>query len=216
LRRFAVIVVAILAILALPLFVHAQQANEVAHGAEKVSHEQAHPNEEHGGPHEEPKFLGLPFWIWKLLNMFLFFGFLAYLLGGPVKRAFSDRTEAIRSTAEAARERRVKADQMAADIQARLSRIEGEVKAIHDRAQSEGERQKQELMAAAEAEAKKLIANAQSEVDNRLRHARAELTEYAGQLAAQRAEQILREKITDADREKLFKESLAEVEGARS
>ncbi len=206
----------LLAILALPLFVHAQQAKEVAHGAEKASHEVTHPNEEHGGPHEEPKFLGLPYWIWKLVNMFLFFGFLAYLLGGPVKRAFSDRTAAIRRTAEEAKERRTKADQMAADIQGRLSRLEGELQAIRDKAQTEGEKQKRELMATAEAEAKKLIANAQSEVDNRLRQARTELTDYAGELAAQRAEQILREKITDADRQKLFQESLAEVEGVRS
>ena len=105
---------------------------------------------------------------------------------------------------------------MAADIQERLSRIEGEVQAIHERAQSEGERQKRELIAAAEAEARKLIANAQSEVDNRLRHARTELTDYAGQLAAERAEQILREKITADDQRRLFDESLREVEGAQS
>jgi F-type H+-transporting ATPase subunit b len=210
-RRLLLLIV----ILALPAYLSAQPANEVAHGAEKVGHERVHPNEEHGG-HEELKFLGLPFWMWKLVNMFLFFGFLAYLLGGPIKRAFTDRTAAIRKTAEDARERRTKADQMAADIQARLSRLDAELQAIRDKAQTEGERQKRELMAAAEAEAKKLIANAQSEVDNRLRQARTELTDYAGELAAQRAEQILREKITDADRQKLFQESLAEVEAVRS
>jgi F-type H+-transporting ATPase subunit b len=211
-KRFLILI----AILALPLFVHAQQANEVAHGAEKVSHEQAHPGEEHGGPHEEPKFLGLPAWIWKLVNMLLFLGLLGWLLGGPVKKAFADRTAAIQRSAAEARERREKADQMARDIQERLSRIEGEVAAIHERAQSEGERQKQELIAAAQAEAQKIIANAQSEVENRLRSARTELTDYAGQLAAQRAEQILREKITPEDQKKLFQESLAAVEGAQS
>ena len=206
----------LIALLALPLFMHAQQANEVAHGAEKTSHEAAHPGEEHGGPHEEPKFLGLPAWIFKLINMLLFFGFLAYLIGGPLKKAFADRTAAIQRAAEEARERRAKADQMAREIQDRLSRIEGEVQAIRDRAQSEGERQKRELIAAAEAEAKKIMANAQSEVDNRLRSARAELTDYAGQLAAERAEQILREKITPEDQKKLFQESLSAVEGAQS
>lgn len=206
----------ILAMLALPIFMHAQQANEVAHGAEKVSHKVAHPGEEHGGPHEEPKFLGLPAWIWKLVNMLLFFGVLAYFVGGPLKRAFADRTAAIQRTAAEAQERRTKADQMARDIQDRLSRIEGEVQAIRERAQSEGERQKRELVAAAEAEAQKIIANAKSEVDNRLRHARTELTEYAGELAAQRAEQILREKITPEDQRKLFQESLSAVEGAQS
>ena len=206
----------LIALLALPLFMQAQQANEVAHGAEKTSHEAGHAGEEHGGPHEEPKFLGLPAWIFKLINMLLFFGLLAYLIGGPLKKAFADRTAAIQRAAEEARERREKADQMARDIQDRLSRIEGEVQAIRDRAQSEGERQKRELIAAAEAEAKKIMANAQSEVDNRLRSARAALTDYAGQLAAERAEKILREKITPEDQKKLFQESLSAVEGAQS
>jgi len=203
------VLVLLLILAVVPLSIHAQQADDVAHGSEKQSHEAAH--------HEsEMKFLGLPFWIWKLVNMLLFFGFLAWLLGGPIKNAFAERTNTIQKTAREAQERRTKADQMAADIQQRLSRLESELQTIRDRAQSEGERQKREMIAAAEAEAQKIIANANAEVDNRLRSARAELTDYAGELAAQRAEQILRDKITADDQRKLFQESLAEVEGARS
>jgi F-type H+-transporting ATPase subunit b len=137
-----------------------------------------------------------------------------YFAGGPVKKAFAERSAAIRTAAQEARERREKADRMAGDIQARLSAIEAEVHAIHERAQAEGERQKRELIAAAEAESQKILANARNEVDNRLKHARTELTEFAGQLASERAEQILREKITDQDQQKLFQESLREVGNA--
>jgi F-type H+-transporting ATPase subunit b len=193
-----------------------QQPNAVAHGSEKVGSEAAHPGEQHGGPHEGPKFLGLPSWIWKLANMIAFIAFLGWLIGGPVKRALAARHEQIRHEAEEARERRAKADQMAADIQARLSQLEEEVRLVRERAQSEGERQKQELIAAAEAEAQKILQGARSEVDNRLKNARHELTEYAGQLASERAEQMLRDKITDADKQKIFRQSLNEVEGARS
>ena len=66
-------------------------------------------------------------------------------------------------------------------------------------------------MAAAEAEAAKILQSARNEVDNRVKTARHELTEYAGELASQRAEAILREKITEADQHKLFDESLREV-----
>jgi F-type H+-transporting ATPase subunit b len=206
-----------LAILLLPVFVFAQHPasdtpNDVAHGAEKASHEQAHPAEEHGEGHEAPKtYFGIPGWILKLANMILFIGVLAYLVKGPAKAAFAARTEQIRRDAQEARERRAKADQLAADIQARLTQIETEVRAIHERAQVEGERQKRELIAAAEAEAAKILTNARNEVDNRLKYARHELTEYAGQLAAERAEAILREKITPADQQKLFSESVREV-----
>ncbi|MGZ7079641.1 MAG: F0F1 ATP synthase subunit B family protein [Thermoanaerobaculia bacterium] len=192
------------------------QANDVAHGAEKASAETAHPNEEHGGPHAEKKFLGLPFWIWKLANMLLFLGLLVWLLRGPIGTAFAERTAAIHAAAAEARERRAKADQMAADIQTRLSQIEGEVRAIQDRARQEGERQKRDLIAAAEAEAAKILQSARNEVENRLKYARHELTEYAGELASERAKAILRERITEADQKKLFEESVRQVDEVQS
>ncbi len=184
-----------------------------AHGAENAAHEQAHPDE-HGKAaeeHHEKTYFGIPGWILKLANMVLFIGVLVYFVGGPVKKGFAERSAAIKRAADEARERREKADRMAGDIQARLSAIEAEVKAIHDRALAEGERQKRELLAAAEAESQKILAAARNEVDNRLKHARTELTEYAGQLASERAEQILREKITEQDQKNLFQESLREV-----
>jgi F-type H+-transporting ATPase subunit b len=200
----------VLILLAVPVFLFAQ-ASSVAHGSEKTAAEHAHPGEDVGGPHEGPKFLGLPAWIWKLANMILFLGLLIWLVGGPVKRSFAARNEEIRRAADEAQARRVKADQLASDIQARLTQIEADVQAIHERAQAEGERQRRELTEAAQAEAQRILAAARAEVDSRLKHARHELTEYAGELAAERAEQILREQITPADQKKLFDESVREV-----
>jgi F-type H+-transporting ATPase subunit b len=210
-RRLAFVV---LLLIVLPAYVFAQPANDVAHGSEKAAHEVAHPNEEHGGAHEEPKFLGLPAWIFKLVNMIAFIWVLWYFLAGPVKKAFADRHTKVRAEAEEARARRAKSDQLAADIEARLKQIEEDVRSIRERAVADGERQKRELIAAAEAEAQKILQSARNEVDNRVKHARQELTEYAGQLASDRAEQLLRENITDDDRRKLFAESVREVSQA--
>jgi F-type H+-transporting ATPase subunit b len=154
---------------------------------------------------------GLPSWIWKLLNLVLFAGALLYFIGGPVKNAFAERSAAIRQANDEARERRAKADLMASDIQKRLEQIEQEVRSIRERAEVEGERQKRELIAAAEAEAAKILQSARNEVDARLKTARAELTEYAAELAADRAEAILRERINEADQKKIFQDSLREV-----
>jgi F-type H+-transporting ATPase subunit b len=186
-RRLAIL----LLLLIVPVFVFAQ-----------------HGETEH---HETPKFLGIPTWIFKLVNLIAFLGVLWYFLAGPLKKAFAERHEKVRAEAEEARARRAKADQLASDIEARLAQIENDVRSIRERAQADGERQKRELIAAAEAEAKKILQAARSEVDNRVKHARKELTEYAGQLASDRAEQILREKITDEDRKKLFADSVREV-----
>lgn len=208
----------LLLLLAVPAILHAQahQADDVAHGSEKVSHEAAHPNAEHGNAETEPKFLGLPAWIFKLINMLLFIGVLGWLIGGPIKKALADRGAGIKKAADDARDRRAKSDQVASDIQARLAQLEEEVKSIAERALQEGERQKRDLIAAAETEAAKILASARTEVDNRLKNARRELTEYAGQLASERAEQIMRERITDEDRARIFRESLREVEEVKS
>ncbi|HEX2121327.1 MAG TPA: F0F1 ATP synthase subunit B [Thermoanaerobaculia bacterium] len=193
------------------------QEGDVAHGTEKAAHEQAHPTESHGAAGHAPEtYFGIPGWILKLLNMILFLGVLIYFVRGPLQKAMADRKESIRRAAEEAKERRTRADQMASDIQARLTAIEQEVRAIHERAQAEGERQKRELIAAGEAEAAKILQTARNEVDNRLKHARHELTEYAGELAAERAEQILRDKINEDDQRRLFQESLRQVSEVRS
>lgn len=183
-----------------------------AHGAASEAHEAVH-GEEGGEKHEEKRYFWntTPGWVLKLANMLLFFGILWKLLKGPVAKAFRERSEQIRRDAEEAKERRVKADQMASDIQARLTQIEADVRSIHERAQAEGERQKRELIAAAEAEAQKILSAARSEVDNRLKNARKELTEFAGQLATERAEAILKETITEQDQRKLFEDSLREL-----
>jgi len=209
----------LLLLILVPLALSAQEhhpssdnTSDVAHGSEKAAHEVAHPNEEHGGHEEAPKtYFGIPGWILKLANMLLFLGVLWYLVRKPVAGAFAARSEQIRTAAQEAKERRAKADSLAADIQARLTQIEEEVRAIHERAEAEGERQKRELIAAGEAEAQKILASARTEVDNRLKHARKELTEYAGQLAAERAEQILSQQMTESDQHKLFRDSLREV-----
>ena len=64
----------IFTLLLVPAVVFAQKqgndAGNVAQGAEKVSHEQTHPTEEHGGEHEAPKtYFGIPGWILKLVNI---------------------------------------------------------------------------------------------------------------------------------------------------
>jgi len=203
----------LLLLLVLPVMLHAQSNNatDVAHGSEKVSAESSRDGEEPAA-----KFLGLPTWIWKVANMLIFIGALVYFLKSPIAKALAERKTGIQRAAEDAKARRAKSDQIASDIQARLSQLEDEIKNIHERAEQEGERQRRELIAAAEAEAKKILAQAQAEVDNRLKNARHELTEYAGQLASERAEQILRERITPDDQKKLFDESLADVAEVRS
>jgi len=178
----------------------AAQSVESGHEAAVAGQAQEH--------HEEKKYFGIPAWILQTANMLLFFGFLGYLVRKPVGQMFRGRSETIRTQLTEAKTRREKAERLAEDIQSRLSQIETEVASILQRASKEGDRQKKEMVALAEAEAEKILASAKNEVEMRVRLARKELTEYAGQLAADRAEKILEGALTEADRRKLFTEGL--------
>lgn len=212
------ILLAVLLLVSPALLAQHGGANEAAASPEAHATSQSSEGA-HGGEaraHAEKTYFGIPGWVLKLANMALFVGVLIYFVQGPVKKAFAERGEAIRRAAEEARERRVKAERTASDIQGRLDAIEQEVRAIHERALREGERQKQELVAAAKAEAMKIREAAKNEVEHRLKHARAELTELAGRLTSDRAEAILAEKIDDGDQRKLFNDSLRDVAEVRS
>ena len=184
---------------------------DAAKTATAQAHEETHDKAAAGEHHEDVYFGFIPGYVLKFINIVLFVGALAWVIKGPAMAAFAARAEEIKRQAVEARERREKADRLAGDIQARLTQIESEVVAIRQRAEAEGERQRKELIASAEAEAAKILQAARNEVDNRLKFARKELTEFAGELAAERAEAILREKITPEDQRKLFNDSLTQV-----
>lgn len=212
---------AVLLLLATPSFAqHSPEdlpAQQVAHGAEKEAHKIAHPDEDHGSGHAAPKtYFGIPGWILKTLNMIVFVSVLVYLLKGSVGSFFRGRRDGIRQQLEEAKVRRAKAENLAADIQARLAQMEAEVSAIMQRSADEGERQKQELLAAAEAEAAKILTTANAEIDARLKQARAELAAFAGQLATERAHTLLQTRLTEEDRRRLFDQSLQNISEARS
>lgn len=180
-------------------------ATETAHAAAEA----------HGEAHAEKTYFGIPASILKFINMVLFWGLLIYVLVGPVRRAFRERGERIRGDLTEAASRRVKADEMARDIHARLAKIETDVAAVLKRAEEDGERQKLEMIAAAEQEAQKILTAARTEVDARVKAARQELTEYARELSADNARALIERQLTDEDRRKIFSESVEQIAGGR-
>lgn len=168
------------------------------------------------GAHVEKTYFGIPAWLLKLINIIVFLGLLGYLLKGPVSAAFKARGEQIHAELAEARERNAKADRLAADIQARLDQIEADVTAIIERAKTDGEKQKNEIVEAARLEAEKILAQAKGEVDSRIKFARKELTDYAGRLAADKTHEILASSMTEADRKRVFADSVKAVEETKA
>lgn len=169
-----------------------------------------------GGEETPSEYFGIPAGILKFVNMVVFFTLLGWVVKGPVSRAFKARGDKIKADLEEARVRQQKADSLAADIQARLDSIEKDVASVLERAKIEGEKQKNEIIASAKADAEKILASARGEVEARVKLARRELTEYAGQLAADKAHQMLVSSMSEADRRKVFAESVDHLAESKS
>ena len=208
-KRFAFLLITLL-VFASPML--KAQSDQVAHGAEKVAHETAHPTEDHGEGKEAPKtYLGIPGWILKLINMIVFLGVLGYLLGGPVKKSFAERKRVIAADLAEAATRREKADRLASDIAARMSKLEQEVAGILQRATEDGERQKRELIEAGERDAERVLTAARAEIEARVKVARNELAAQAAEMTTDQARAIVTASLTEEDRRKIFGQSVDEI-----
>jgi ATP synthase F0 subunit b len=188
------------------------QNGQAAPAPTAVARETAHPAEAHEEAEAPKTYFGIPGWILKLLNMLTFLGVLGYFLGGPIRKAFDERREKIRVDLVEAKVRRQKADSLADDIDARLAQLERDVASILERAAEDGEKQKKEMIAAGEVEAAKVLVAARSEIDARVKAARSDLAAMAAQMTTDQALALAASSLTDADRKRIFGESLDQVE----
>jgi F-type H+-transporting ATPase subunit b len=183
--------------------------DSVARGAADEAHQIAHP--EAAALHEDRTYFGIPGGILKFVNMVLFLGLLGWLLKGPISRFFASRRDAIRTRLADAESRRERADRMAEEIQGRLARVEAELDAIRSRADQEGERQHTQIVESSHREAEKILAAARGEIDQRVKQARREIRHFAAELATERASNLVESSISDADRRKVFDESVERI-----
>jgi F-type H+-transporting ATPase subunit b len=157
------------------------------------------------------KFLGLPVELWKTVNLLLFLGLLVYFLGKPFNQYFRKRREDLDALLDKAKTDREQALTLAAEMRARLSKLESEIVEIRQRGAVDGETEKAAQLAAAEKEAENLRRSTSEEIDRRLAAAKQELARAASTLAASRAKEILARSITDEDRKRLLDDSVQKI-----
>jgi F-type H+-transporting ATPase subunit b len=153
-------------------------------------------------------FLGLPTALWKLANLLAFVGLLVYLLAKPLRGFFHARGESVsRGLGEAAQQRE-QATRLAAEMERRVAALEGEIRTLRERLQREGERERQQLEQQGETDAARLLAQLDDEAKRRVDEARVGLAHEAADVAAELAREILEKELTEADRERIFANTL--------
>jgi F-type H+-transporting ATPase subunit b len=154
-------------------------------------------------------FLGVPSIIWQAVNLALFLALLVYLLKKPAAGFFAERRETIEKTLRKAAEDRRRAEELSAELAARLGQLETELGAIKEHALSEALAEQTALAKQTEEDAARLVARASAEMESRVRTARVELAAYAGDLAIEIARDILKQNVTPHDDQRLVSEGVA-------
>lgn len=185
-----------------------------SHEASPVHGEAAH----HGitwfnWPNSQDHRIGLAY----LLINFLVLAFLLHRL--LIRKLVADnaaRHDAIAAQVEAARKAMNEAETVIADYKGRIDRLDRETREILDQARAGAEADRARLFGEAKAEVERFKAQAlamtQREVQTRKQQVEAEVLDRA----VQRAEEILRQRFTDADQSRLVDDYAIDVVSGRA
>lgn len=187
-------------------------------GAQELLEEAERHAPSHGGQLHLSDLDGL-----NLLGTFFNFAILLLILGWAVKKQGNPalaarRAEVEKELAEAQR-LRAEAEARQAETAARLEKLDEEMAQIRADMVKAGEAERDRIVAQAEEKAARMRKDASFRIDQQLKQLRNELTTEAASAAVIAAQELLREKTTDADQESLaeaYLSRLDEVVGEQS
>lgn len=148
------------------------------------------------------------------INFVLLFAALFILLRKPVLAYFAGRREGIRKELAEAAALKKEAETRYAQWERKLDALQTELDQIRSTARERADRERENLLADARRAAERIRQDAVAAVDQEVRRARARLHDEASQLAVEMAAGILREQVTDADRNRLLDEFIGRIERA--
>ena len=164
---------------------------------------------------EAAKFLGVPLWLWQIVNLVLFAAVLLYFVARPMTAAFRKRQLEVEERRRQAEEHRAEVQRLAAEIRERTARLEKEIEEIRRGGETEGESIRASLVERATQEAERVRVEAHEEIQRRLEAAKAELRATAAGLTAAAASDLLTREINEQDRRRLLEESVSAVKSVR-
>jgi F0F1-type ATP synthase membrane subunit b/b' len=164
---------------------------------------------------EHAGFLGLPNWLWQVLNLVLFLAVLLYFVARPTAAAFRKRQVQIEERRKEAERQRADVDRLSDEIRQRTSRLEQEIARIRREGVAEGEKARADLAVRADEEAERIRRDAEEQIGRRLAAAREELQRTAADLTASAATDLLAREITDEDRRRLVADGVSRLREGR-
>lgn len=161
----------------------------------------------YGVDHGDTK-LGIPVFVWLALNLTVFLYLLARFVGRPLGSFLEARKEGIATDLKRAEEQLVEAQQLKADVLARLAKVESDVADIEDRSEALGREEAARIVAEGEQEAERLLQRVTAEIAQRETETRARLAQETAALTAELARKMLESTMTDEDRAAVMRRSV--------
>jgi len=150
------------------------------------------------------------YWLSVVLNFAIVAAIIYWALKKTLPAMFRKRTEFIQQAMEDARKASQDANRRLGEIEARLSKLDGEIGEMRAVAEKESAEEEQKIKAAAEEDKRKIVESAEQEIAAVAKSARRELTAYAADLAvALAAKQIHVDTSTDQALVKDFAQQLS-------
>lgn len=153
--------------------------------------------------------------LWKFVNLAIFTAFAIYISRRRISAALGTRREAIRQELVQAQEQKARALAKVAEADSLLSRVDAEVRAVHEQSRNEVESERKRVAAATAREIEKLKQQAEREIETADKVARKELRQFFARKSVEFARETVRSQMRPEDDRHLIEESIGELRRAR-
>lgn len=154
---------------------------------------------------------GLRELLWHTFNLAILVAIIVYFAREPLREVMATRRTQIEDELGQARADLERAETQLSEWQQRMSALDAELDGIRDAVRAQAESERDRILADAESGAGRIRANAAAAVEQEARRARDLLRTESAELALARAGDLIQERISEGDRDRLFDEFLSRL-----
>ena len=150
--------------------------------------------------------------IYQVVNLVLILGVLFFVARKPVAKYFASRAEQIKTDVESAAELLAEAESRNAETQQRLEDLGAELDKIRETVRRRAEHESEEILKETQKRVERIQVDASAAIEQELLRSRRFLKAEAADLAIELAADLLKEKVSDVDRDQLLDEFITRIE----
>ncbi len=149
--------------------------------------------------------------ILKFFNFFVLVGLLIYFVGKPFKAYLAKRHNTVKTQLEETEKVLKDAQAIRAQYQERLDKLDGEIEVFKKQTMQEAEAEKKKIIEEAHAFAERIRQQARITAEQENKDMARRIKEEISHLTMEKAEQLVTQKITQSDHDKLVEEFIVKL-----